>query len=70
MPLKLLNKLPINGLLIFDLGFFSFKWFDSFTENQKYFVTRLREKTSYRVEKCNSAGTYYRDEIIKNGITS
>lgn len=23
---KLLNKLPRNGLLIFDLGFFSFKW--------------------------------------------
>lgn len=37
-------------------------------ENQKYFITRLREKTSYRVQKCNTAGVYYRDEIIKMGL--
>ena len=39
---KLLEFLPEEGLLVFDLGFFKFAWFDQFTENQKYFLTRLR----------------------------
>ncbi|MBD1927141.1 IS4 family transposase [Trichocoleus sp. FACHB-90] len=64
---QLLNKLPRGGLLIFDLGFFKFPWFDEFTENQKFFVTRLREKTAYQLNLCLSSGTYYRDEIIQMG---
>ena len=63
----LLEKLPKNGLLIFDLGFFKFPWFDEFTEHQKFFVTRLRAKTSYSVIRCLSKGTFYRDEIIHLG---
>ena len=38
--------LPVSGLLITDLGFFGFLWFDIFTDQQKYFVTRMREKTA------------------------
>jgi hypothetical protein len=30
--------------LVFDLGFFSFLWFDDFTTTQRFFVTRMREK--------------------------
>jgi hypothetical protein len=63
----ILDKLPPGGLLIFDLGFFKFPWFDEFTENQKFFVTRLREKTSYSVIRCLSSGNFYRDEIIQMG---
>lgn len=43
---QLLKRLPTQGLLIFDLGFFSFVWFDAFTCAQKFFVTRLRNKTA------------------------
>ena len=64
---KILEKLPKNGLLIFDLGFFKFPWFDEFTDNQKFFVSRLREKTSYSVIRCLSSGAFYRDEIIQMG---
>jgi hypothetical protein len=63
----LLSRLPVGGLLLFDLGFFKFAWFDAFTENQKYFVTRQREKTAYQVQKLLSSGTHYRDEIILMG---
>src|SRR5512134_1113348 len=45
---EILAALPEGGLLIFDLGFFSFLWFDDFTEHHKYFVTRLRHNTAYR----------------------
>lgn len=43
---QLLERLPIGGLLIFDLGFFNFVWFDAFTDSGKFFVTRLRKKTA------------------------
>jgi hypothetical protein len=29
----------VGGLLIFDLGFFDFVWFDAFTNANKFFVT-------------------------------
>lgn len=64
---QLLSALPTGGLLIFDLGFFKFGWFDEFTESNKFFVTRLREKTSYKVCRRLSGGTYYSDEIIEMG---
>lgn len=51
---QLLSKLPPGGLMIFDLGFFKFGWFDEFTEQKKFFVTRLREKTAYQVKKTLS----------------
>src|SRR4029453_3843514 len=44
----ILAALPVGGLLIFDLGFFSFLWFDDFTTTQRFFVTRMREKIAYR----------------------
>jgi hypothetical protein len=60
-------KLPKNGLLIVDLGFFSFPWFDELTTEGKFFLTRVREKTSLRVQKVLSRGTYYKDEIVLLG---
>jgi Transposase DDE domain len=64
---SLLERLPVGGLLIFDLGFFKFPWFDGFTTSDKFFVTRLREKTAYTVVRCLSSGQFYRDEIITMG---
>ncbi len=64
---QLLERLPVGGLLIFDLGFFKFPWFDAFTQENKFFVTRLREKTSYKVIRCLANAPFYRDEIIDMG---
>lgn len=64
---QLLERLPIGGLLIFDLGFFKFLWFDAFTTANKFFITRLREKTAYNVVRCLSSSQFYRDEIISMG---
>jgi len=63
----LTDKLPKNGLLIVDLGFFSFSWFDDLTNSGKFFLTRAREKTSMQVQKVLSQGTYYKDEIVLLG---
>jgi hypothetical protein len=64
---QLLEALPKAGLLIFDLGFFKFAWFDHFSESGKFFVTRLREKTAYTVQRRLSSGIYYGDEMITLG---
>jgi hypothetical protein len=42
-------------------------WFDDFTNQQKFFVTRMREKIAYRTVQVLSQGPYYRDEIIHVG---
>jgi len=64
---QLLSALPTGGLLVVDLGFFSFAWFDKFTEAQKYFVTRQREKTASKTVAVLSDHPHYRDEIIELG---
>jgi len=65
---EIMAALPVGGLLVFDLGFFSFLWFDDFTDQQKFFVTRMREKTAYRTAQVLSQGAYYRDEMIQVGL--
>jgi hypothetical protein len=65
---EILAAVPRGGLLIFDLGFFSFLWFDDFTEQQKSFVTRLRQNTAYRTTALLTQTPYYRDELIEVGL--
>jgi hypothetical protein len=64
---ELLAAVPVGGLLVFDLGFFSFLWFDDFTAATKFFVTRMREKTAYRTVRVLSHSPYYRDELLHVG---
>src|SRR5918995_4589750 len=64
---EILTALPSGGLLVFDLGFFSFLWFDDFTDSHRFFVTRMREKTAYRTVQELSSSPYYRDELIQVG---
>lgn len=46
---SLVADLPRGSLLLFDLGYFCFQWFDELTESRLWWVTRLRAKTSYQV---------------------
>ena len=45
----LVAGLPRRSLLLFDLGYFAFEWFDDLTTGGFRWVSRLREKTSYEV---------------------
>lgn len=65
---ELIERVPQGGLLIFDLGFFNFVWFDAFTDSHKYFVTRWRQKTAGRVMGLLAQGPRYRDEIVQLGL--
>lgn len=64
---ELIEALPVGGLMVFDLGFFSFPFFDKMTEAEKLFVTRQREKIQYEVIEVLSQGPHHSDEIIQMG---
>lgn len=45
----MVTGLPKGSLLLADLGYFGFAWFDWLTEQGYWWLSRLREKTSYQV---------------------
>ena len=47
--LLLLEGLPAGSLILADLGYFSFAWFDDLTAQGYYWVSRWREGTSYEL---------------------
>ena len=45
----LLAGLAAGSLILADLGYFAFKWFDDLTDAGYFWISRLRAKTSYEV---------------------
>ncbi len=65
--------LPHGSLVLADLGYFGFAWFDWLTDHGYWWVSRLRAKTSYQVIHCYAhsgpvfdglvwLGTHHRDQ--------
>lgn len=54
---SLVQGLPLNTLLLFDLGYFSFAFFDYLTQMHFWFISRLREDVQYQI-----AHTFYRQD--------
>lgn len=46
---ELLQGVPSGSLLVADQGYFGFSWFDWLTDQGYWWLSRLREKTSYTV---------------------
>lgn len=59
----LVEGLEASTLLLFDLGYFGFPWFDGLTEQGLFWVSRLRNKTSYEV-----LHTFYQRDGVFDGI--
>jgi hypothetical protein len=47
--LDFLQGLSAGSLLLFDLGYFSFSFFDTLTQRKLWWVSRYRESTSYSI---------------------
>lgn len=45
----MLVGLPQKALILADLGYFGFAWFDQLTDSGYYWLSRLRNKTSYEL---------------------
>jgi hypothetical protein len=61
------EKLPADGLLLFDLGFINYKWFDELTEKTKFFVTRCKSNAVIRIEQTLSSNAQVHDYLIHLG---
>jgi len=46
----MLSQMEIGALLLFDLGYYDFEWFDTLTQRGIWWVARLRSNGSYRIE--------------------
>jgi len=46
---SLLAQIQRGALILMDLGFFSFAWFDLLTKEGYFWISRLRAKTSYEI---------------------
>jgi hypothetical protein len=60
---RLLAHVAPGALIVCDLGYFCFAWFDALTAGGYYFVTRVRKKTSYRI-----AHVFYQRERVFDGL--
>jgi len=64
----LLATLPIGSLIVADLGYFGFRWFDDLTDGGYHFVSKLRQKTSVEVVHGLAQGSTphgpVRDELV------
>jgi len=56
----LLTGLEAGSLILADLGYFAFAWFDDLTRQGFYWVSRLRAKTSYEIRHV----FYQRDGVL------
>lgn len=60
----LLAGLPADSLILADLGYFGFAWFDDLTDGGYHYISKLRGKTSYAVVHVLAAGNGVRDELV------
>ena len=64
---RLKAALPPGTLLVFDLGFCNFGWFDWLTERRCWFLTRAREKLAFDVVRVLRADPTVRDRVVQPG---
>lgn len=58
--LKCIEK---DSMILADLGYFGFEWFDDLTSGGYYWLSRLRKKTSYEIRHA-----YYENENVFDGV--
>jgi hypothetical protein len=61
---ELLVGIPRGSLILADLGYFAFHWFDELTEAGYWFVSRLRDGTSYELRHVFQQSGESLDAII------
>ncbi len=49
---ELVSSVPKGSMVMADLGYFGFAWFDWLTDHRYFWVSRLRRKTSYKPIHC------------------
>jgi hypothetical protein len=65
--LAFLQGLAVGSLLLFDLGYFSFSFFDTLTQWKLWWVSRYRKNTSYRIARSSMLSSGWGPAKSKRG---
>lgn len=60
----MVTALPPGSLILADLGYFAFPWFDALTDAGYHWVSRLRQKTSYTPQHVFYQDTWITDALV------
>lgn len=60
---EMVAELPVGSLILADLGYFAFAWFDALTDRGYHWLSRLRNKTSYQ-----TLHVFYQDQWVLDAI--
>lgn len=60
----LVRTLPVGSLLLADLGYFAFPWFDELIDAGYHLISRRREQTTYETAWVLPDVTGMRDELV------
>lgn len=63
--LRVLN-LPEGGIAVFDKGFNRYRYFDEWTQHNRFFVTRLKDNAKYEVIQENNTEPF--PDVLKDQI--
>lgn len=61
---EMVADLPRGSLILADLGYFGFAWFDHLTTEGYWWVSRLRAKTTYRIVHVNAQHGDFLDALV------
>jgi hypothetical protein len=64
---RAVTQVEKGTLLLFDLGFTNYGWYDKLTTLGLWFITRLKTNAVYRVERVLQQGTHIHDYLIRLG---
>lgn len=62
--ITLLQTIPPGSLILADLGYFSFRWFDTLTDEGYCFISRLRAGTSTQTVAVLASHPQVRDSLV------
>jgi hypothetical protein len=64
---RIVAGLSKGSLLLFDLGFTNYDWFDRLSLSNLWFVTRIKSNAIYQVERVLQNGAHLRDRVVRLG---
>lgn len=64
----LVEDLPRGSLVLADMGYFAFRWFDELTSKGYFWISRLREKTSYEIKHVFYEDDQTLDALVWLGV--
>ena len=64
---RAVESLPKGVLLLFDLGFTNYNWFDRLSLAHIWFVTRVKSNAVYQVERLLHSGASLHDQVVRLG---